>query len=75
MKQEIERISKAMSLTTPGTKEYQALIDQLKDLREHSNARELKLIEVGGKFAAIVLILYFERSGAIISKAFGFIRD
>lgn len=74
-KQEVERIYAAMAETEPGSDEYQTLIDQLNELEKHPNARELKAIDVAGKIGAILIVLYFERSGAIISKAFNFVRD
>lgn len=38
-------------------------------------ARQNELIKLGGKVTVTLLVLYFEKSNAVISKAFGFIKD
>lgn len=69
------RIFKLLAKATPGTKEYNELILQLADLTKSRDAQRLAVINVGGKIVSILIVLYFERSAAVISKAFGLVRD
>ena len=75
VEREEKRIFDSISKVQPGTKEYNELILQLADLTKARDAQRLAFINVAGKIVAIVLVLNFERTAAVISKAFGLVRD
>lgn len=80
MDEEIIRLVKALSNMTPNDKDYATIVNNLKTLceaREKKNDRVLSyetLLTVGVNLIGLIIILNFERTGVITSKAMSFLR-
>jgi hypothetical protein len=78
--EEIERLIQRLKNEDPSTKEYAIISDNLRVLCE---SREKKnpgliytdtLLSIGANLIGLILILNFERTGVITSKAMSFLR-
>lgn len=77
MDEEIERLVKQLgTITDVGSKEYAAIADNIKVLceaREKSNDRVISkemLIGVAANLVGLLVVLNFEKTGVVTSKAF-----
>ena len=76
---EIERLVEALKSEQPGSEEYLKISTNIRDLceaRERKNPLQMDvntLVAVGANILGLVIILNFERTGVITSKAFGWI--
>lgn len=78
--EEIERLANHLASMLPGDKEYAKIAENLKVLceaREKKNDRVISsemLLTVAANIVGILIVLNFEKTGIITSKAFGFLR-
>lgn len=76
---EIERVLKEMSSMTPGTEQYKAkleVVNRLCEARGIKSPRALStdmIVSVVGNLLGILLVMNFEKTGVITTKAFSFI--
>lgn len=77
--EEIQRLANQLSCTSPVSEDYAKIADNLKTLceaREKKNDRVLSaetLASIAGNIIGLLLILNFERTGIITSKAISFL--
>lgn len=80
LEEEIARAISELEGVNPASDEYEAIVDQIAKLDAMTNHKVKKsgvdknaLIAVGGNLAGILLILNYERVGAVTSKALSFV--
>ena len=75
--EEIARLTETLKNTDPTSENYVKIVDNLKVLceaREKKNPLQLNadtLIAVGANVIGLLLVLNFEKTGVVTSKAFG----
>lgn len=80
LEDEIASAISHLSGVQPNSDEYAAIVDQISKLDALTNHKVKKsaiskdaLIAVGGNLAGILLILNYEKVGAVTTKALGFV--
>ena len=78
---EIDRLLAALANETPGSKEYGAILDQVKDLHKIESENTPEPVSANTKaniaanIAGILLIINHEHLGVISTKAIGFVKQ
>jgi len=80
MDKEIDRLAAQLSCISMVDPDYDIILDRLKKLteaREHKNSSDVDsgvLLGIVANIGLAVLVLYFEQTGIITSKAFSWIK-
>lgn len=80
LEDEIAKLISELEGITPSTDEYEAIVNQIVKLDAMTNHKvkpsvisKDALVAVGGNLAGILLILNYEKIGAVTTKALGFV--
>lgn len=79
--EEIDSLHDRLKLVQPDQPEYKTIVENLKvlyEVRGIKNPNQLSsdaILSAATYFGGILLVLYFERTGVVTSKAFSFLRS